>query len=136
MSRIVTVYHSAAQEPDLAQGGLVSLTMAYIRWLRMSEELARLGHAVDVAVADELADDRPEPLGFDAPCPRRVPLSRVRWADYDVVKTEYFKGFETLERFGGAGIVPSGAVHLEAPTTLPVREVDAHDVLWPQAPAR
>ena len=41
-----------------------------------------------------------------------------------------------MERFGGAGIVPSGAVHLEAPTTLPVREVDAHDVLWPQAPAR
>ncbi len=41
-----------------------------------------------------------------------------------------------MDRFGGAGIVPSGAVHLEAPTTLPVREVDAHDVLWPQAPAR
>jgi hypothetical protein len=39
-----------------------------------------------------------------------------------------------MERFGGAGIVPSGAVHLEAPTTLPVREVDAHDVLWGTAP--
>jgi GT2 family glycosyltransferase len=36
-----------------------------------------------------------------------------------------------MERFGGAGILPSGAVHLESPTTLPVREVDAHDVLWP-----
>jgi Glycosyl transferase family 2 len=35
-----------------------------------------------------------------------------------------------MERYGGAGIVPSGAVHLEAPTTLPVREVDAQDVLW------
>jgi glycosyltransferase involved in cell wall biosynthesis len=76
--------------------------MAYIRWLRMSEELARLGHTVDVAVADELADEHPEPLGADGPSLRRVPLSRVRWADYDVVKTEYFKGFETLERFGGA----------------------------------
>jgi hypothetical protein len=35
-----------------------------------------------------------------------------------------------MERFGGAGIVPSGAVHLEAPTTIPVRDVDAFDVLF------
>jgi len=30
-----------------------------------------------------------------------------------------------MARYGGAGIVPSGAVHLEAPTTLPYRSVDA-----------
>ncbi len=29
---------------------------------------------------------------------------------------------------GGAGILPSGAVHLEAPTTLPHRRVEAYDV--------
>jgi hypothetical protein len=40
--------------------------------------------------------------------------------------------WRVLERYGGAGILPSGAVHLESPTTLPVREVDAHDVLWPE----
>ncbi|WP_129337500.1 glycosyltransferase [Cellulomonas endophytica] len=38
--------------------------------------------------------------------------------------------WRVLERFGGAGIVPSGAVHLEAPTTLPRRDVDAFDVLF------
>ncbi|GAA4023794.1 glycosyltransferase family A protein [Allokutzneria multivorans] len=30
-----------------------------------------------------------------------------------------------MARAGGAGILPSGAVHLEAPTTVPGREVDA-----------
>jgi GT2 family glycosyltransferase len=38
--------------------------------------------------------------------------------------------WRVMERFGGAGIVPSGAVHLEAPTTIPVRDVDAFDVLF------
>ncbi len=42
--------------------------------------------------------------------------------------------WRVMERFGGAGIVPSGAVHLEAPTTLPVREVDAFDVLFAEEP--
>ena len=35
-----------------------------------------------------------------------------------------------MERFGGAGILPSGAVHLEAPTTMPDRTVDVFDVLF------
>ena len=34
-----------------------------------------------------------------------------------------------MARYGAAGIVPSGAVHLEAPTTMPVRDVDAPLVL-------
>jgi GT2 family glycosyltransferase len=38
--------------------------------------------------------------------------------------------WRVMERFGGAGLLPSGAVHLEAETTLPVREVDAFDVLF------
>lgn len=33
--------------------------------------------------------------------------------------------WRVMERYGGAGIAPSGAVHLEAPTTLPERDVDA-----------
>lgn len=37
-----------------------------------------------------------------------------------------------MEREGGAGILPSGAVHLEAPTTVPVRLVDAPDVVLPK----
>ena len=33
--------------------------------------------------------------------------------------------WKVMERFGGAGVLPSGAVHLEAPTTIPDRSVDA-----------
>jgi GT2 family glycosyltransferase len=38
--------------------------------------------------------------------------------------------WRVMESFGGAGILPSGAVHLEAATTLPVRSVDAFDVVF------
>ena len=34
-----------------------------------------------------------------------------------------------MERFGGCGLIPSGAYHMEVPTTIPVREVDAPKVL-------
>ncbi|WP_411557689.1 glycosyltransferase family 2 protein [Plantibacter sp. MPB07] len=37
--------------------------------------------------------------------------------------------WRVMERFGGAGVLPSGAVHLEAPTTIPERPVDAFDVV-------
>ncbi|WP_291041217.1 glycosyltransferase family 2 protein [Herbiconiux sp.] len=36
--------------------------------------------------------------------------------------------WRVMERFGGAGILPSGAVHLESPTTVPDRSVDVFDV--------
>ena len=41
-----------------------------------------------------------------------------------------------MEREGGAGILPSGAVHLEAPTTVADRRVNAIDVLFgePESP--
>ena len=34
-----------------------------------------------------------------------------------------------MERYGGAGILPSYAVHLESPTTVPYREAEASEVL-------
>ena len=34
-----------------------------------------------------------------------------------------------LERYGGAGVLPSGAYHLESPTTVTEREVEAYEVL-------
>jgi GT2 family glycosyltransferase len=37
--------------------------------------------------------------------------------------------WRVIERFGGAGILPSGAVHLESPTTVADRTVEAHEVL-------
>jgi GT2 family glycosyltransferase len=39
--------------------------------------------------------------------------------------------WRVMEQFGAAGILPSGAVHLEAPTTVPDRTVEARDVLFP-----
>ncbi len=38
--------------------------------------------------------------------------------------------WRVMERFGGAGLLPSGAVHLESPTTLPDRPVEAPDVVF------
>lgn len=38
--------------------------------------------------------------------------------------------WRVMERFGGAGILPSGAVHLESETTVPVRLLDAFDVVF------
>ena len=35
-----------------------------------------------------------------------------------------------MEKFGGCGIIPSGAYHMELPTTIARREVDAPKVLW------
>ena len=43
--------------------------------------------------------------------------------------------WRVMERWGGAGVLPSGAVHLEAPTTIPERPVDLFDVVFaPPAP--
>ncbi|MHA6792130.1 glycosyltransferase [Pseudonocardia bannensis] len=39
--------------------------------------------------------------------------------------------WRVMERFGGAGILPSGAVHLESPTTVPDRSVQAWNVVSP-----
>jgi GT2 family glycosyltransferase len=35
-----------------------------------------------------------------------------------------------MARFGGCAIIPSGAYHMELPTTVPVRDCDAPRVLW------
>lgn len=43
--------------------------------------------------------------------------------------------WRVMERYGGAGIVPSGAVHLEAETTVPDRRVNATDVVFGAEPA-
>jgi GT2 family glycosyltransferase len=34
-----------------------------------------------------------------------------------------------MERYGGAGVIPSGAFHLEVPTTIPERRVECYDVV-------
>jgi glycosyltransferase involved in cell wall biosynthesis len=74
--------------------------MSYIRWLSISTELSLLGHDVDIATGCETATWRPGIVSL-GPRLRQVPLNRVRWEDYDLVKTVYQRGFETLEKFGG-----------------------------------
>ncbi|MDQ0925369.1 GT2 family glycosyltransferase [Pseudarthrobacter sp. W1I19] len=37
--------------------------------------------------------------------------------------------WQVMERYGAAGILPSGAVHLESPTTVTDRKVEAYDVV-------
>jgi len=43
--------------------------------------------------------------------------------------------WRVMERRGGAGILPSGAVHLEAPTTIEDRRVEVSDILYPRSDA-
>jgi GT2 family glycosyltransferase len=42
--------------------------------------------------------------------------------------------WKVMERFGGAGVLPSGAVHLESPTTIPDRGVDAAHAVFENEP--
>lgn len=94
MSHIVTVYSSSLRPARQVE-------MGHIRWYRMSAALAALGHSVDIASA-ELSRRVFRTAETIAPNLRIVPISRVRWSDYDVVKTLFHSGFETLERYGGA----------------------------------
>lgn len=97
MARIVTVYNNWDME-------FSPVEMGFIRWLKISEALSRLGHRVDMAASEKALNKRwwkgatPIIMG---PNLRRVPLSSVHWNDYDVVKTDNHVGLDTLERFGG-----------------------------------
>jgi hypothetical protein len=93
MSRIVTVF-----SPRLLSTPTVEAS--FIRWHRMAAALARLGHTVDIASAElryRLKRTPPTESGV----PRIVPIHRVRWDEYDVVKVSFHAGFETLTRYGG-----------------------------------
>jgi hypothetical protein len=94
MARIVTVYTPSRNDWDLRD-------MSYIRWQKISEALARLGHQVDIATNEARwsHDSTPVTMG---PHLRRIPLRSVVWRKYDVVKTLFHRGFETLHSYGGA----------------------------------
>jgi glycosyltransferase involved in cell wall biosynthesis len=94
MSRIVTVYSGELRSARPVE-------MGYIRWHQMSAALAALGHTVDIASA-ELRRRVFRTIEPVAPNLRVVPISRVRWREYDAVKTLFHTGFQTLERYGGA----------------------------------
>ncbi len=87
MANIVTVYRG---------NGFALDDMAGIRWLKISETLARAGHQVDMAIRGDA-----EPLPSH-PNLRRVQLQAVNWRAYDVVKTLFHHGFDVLRKYGGA----------------------------------
>ena len=87
--RIATVY-----KRDLFRN-FAPAKMSTIRWLRMSEGLAALGHRVDMIMNGN-------GLGHATkPNLRSVPFADVDWNSYDVVKTLFHSGFESLHEEGG-----------------------------------
>jgi hypothetical protein len=95
MTRIVMVYNTERV------GVSTPVDMARIQLLESARALAGLGHSVDIASAEIglLLGTRARVICDGV---RRVPLSRVRWHEYDVVETNFHQGWETLARHGGA----------------------------------
>jgi hypothetical protein len=93
MAKIVTVYNSWRRRFEPSD-------MSYIRWLKISEALARRGHQVDMATNELSWWTRRSPIVVSENL-RRVPLPSVKWNGYDVVKTLFHVGFNTLEAYGG-----------------------------------
>jgi hypothetical protein len=101
MARIITVYISSPRESDSDAAAWVPSDMSYIRWFKISEALAQHGHQVDMAIPDGTLNWPVDPalllegmVGFRE-------LSSVKWHEYDVVKTLFNRGIETLESYGG-----------------------------------
>lgn len=96
MAKIVTVYRDS-------RGIFHPVEMGAIRWLKISEALARRGHSVDMAMTETFSPDMERAIAAKGLPLRRVPLREARWSDYDVVKTLFDLGFQTLEEHGGSG---------------------------------
>ena len=80
------------------------VNMSYIRWYRMAEALAKLGHRVDIAVGDSsMTGGWTRGPRFLAENLRKIRLGSVKWAQYDVVKVSYPEGWRTLKKYGGTG---------------------------------
>jgi len=86
--RIATVY---AKKPfDDFKGW----SMATVRWLRISEAFASMGHRVDLISDTALPE-------LARPNLSTVAWADVDWGDYDVVKTLFHQGFDRLRNAGG-----------------------------------
>ena len=69
--------------------------MSLIRWLKISEALAEIGFKVDMIVnAESGLNKKSSNLNF-------VPYSCFAWQRYDIIKTLFHEGFESLESEGG-----------------------------------
>jgi glycosyltransferase involved in cell wall biosynthesis len=68
--------------------------MDRIRWLRISQSLANLGYQVDI-----IADAGDQQMN-QSENPKVVPYDRVDWDQYDVIKTLFHAGFQSLSNEG------------------------------------
>jgi len=75
--------------------GIEAMSMSGLRLFRMAEALARRGHQVDIVI-----DLHPEPSLLTQRL-RAVPFRRVQWNDYDIVKTVFYGGWESLVATSG-----------------------------------
>jgi glycosyltransferase involved in cell wall biosynthesis len=88
--RIATVYRTDYY------GDFIPSNMAMIRWYKMSRELAVLGCEVDMIVNTAFGVHRVA-ANF-----RFIPYQYVDWGKYDVIKTLFHKGFQSLYDAGGS----------------------------------
>ena len=85
VAKVVTVYR------DL-RGIFEPVEMGAIRWLKISEALARRGHSVDMAMHETFPRAVEESIADRGLQLRCVPIRDVRWPEYDVVKTLFDLG--------------------------------------------
>jgi GT2 family glycosyltransferase len=109
-------------------------TEAFDRWpLHNAANLVHLAREVELPAQGWL----PYKVAWIGGCVmyRRAALIAVGGFDFwqevpaDHSGEDVLAQWRVMERYGGAGIIPSGAVHLEAPTTIPRRPVEAFDLV-------
>lgn len=86
--RIATVYRNSDFENFSASD------MSLIRWLRISEAFAERGYEVDMIVNAKAGLRQRPHLRF-------VPYDQVDWSRYDLIKTLFHQGFDSLSAAGG-----------------------------------
>jgi hypothetical protein len=87
--RIATVYKRDCFE------NFMPCKMDTIRWLRISESLANIGYKVDMIINTSRTSFEKNPNL------RLIPFSDVDWNQYDIIKTLFHMGFESLHYAGG-----------------------------------
>lgn len=98
MKRIVSVYIGSVSGDERRRRRMTAYNMAYLRWFKVAEALARCGHSVDLAIPDEAFEWSATPAPTTV---NQVPLSQIDWHRYDLVKTVFHHGFDTLIANGG-----------------------------------